>query len=209
MNGTPWPLAKIYFWCRGIFFQLHHLFIPLFKRKNDTKVFCIGDVKTGTSTLAKAFSILGYRSIQWIQVKEPKEGWVQYIKKSKYDAFTDYPMHKNGLYKELDKAIPNCKFILTLRETQSWAKSYESYFKDSPWEIKTPQKLAHRIKTYEKRNNEIIEYFKDKPSRLLIFDLLKGDDWDELCNLLNKPIPNKTFPHKNKGKYRNNTNIAK
>ena len=38
--------------------------------KNDSKVFCIGDVKTGTTTLSKALSILGYRSIQLIKRKE-------------------------------------------------------------------------------------------------------------------------------------------
>ena len=209
MRGIPWPLVKIYFWLRRIYLHFHHFFIPLFKKKNDAKVFCIGDVKTGTSTLAKALSILGYRSIQMVQVKKPKDGWVQYIKNSNYDSFSDWPMRAAGLYKELDEAFPNSKFILTLRNKNSWAKSFKNYFKASPWEIYKPQDLEQRIRKYEQRNKEILEYFKDEPSRLLIIDLIKGDGWVELCKFLDKPIPNKPFPHKNKGKYKKKTDVAK
>jgi len=209
MKGIPWPLVITYFRCRKLYLHLHHFFIPLLKKKNDPKVFCIGDVKTGTSTIGQALNILGYRSIQMLQGKEPKEGWIHYIKKCNYDAFSDWPMRKVGLYKELDKAFPNSKFILTLREKKSWAKSFENYFKASPWEIKNPLELENRIKKYEERNGEIIEYFKDKPSRLLIVDLIKGDGWNELCNFLNKPIPKKPFPHKNKGKYKKKVDMEK
>ena len=208
MNKVPWSIARIYFFGRGILYRIHNFIIPLYKKKNDHRVFCIGDVKTGTSTLAKALSILGYRSIQWIQVSKPKNGWIQYLKKSNFDAFSDHPMYENGLYKELDKAFPDCKFILTIRDTKSWVKSYNNYFKDSPWEITNPKTMENRIKEYEKRNNDIIEYFKDRPSRLLILNLMNGDGWNNLCNFLNKPIPDKPFPHKNKGKYNKKPNMA-
>jgi hypothetical protein len=208
MKGIPWPMVKMYFWFRGLYLHLHHFFIPLLKKKNDPKVFCIGDVKTGTSTLAKALSILGYRSIQMVQVKKPKEGWIHYVKNCNYDAFSDWPMRKAGFYKELNEEFPNSKFILTLRETKSWSKSFENYFKASPWEINKPQDIEQRIKNYERRNKEILEYFKDKPSRLLIVELVKGDGWTELCKFLDKPIPDKPFPHKNKGKYKKKTNVA-
>jgi hypothetical protein len=208
MNGFPWPLVRTYFWLRGKYFHLENFFIPLFKKKNDPKVFCIGAVKTGSSSLTKALNILGYRTYQNISIKEPKEGWSQFLKKSNFDYFSDWPMRKDGLYKELNKVLPNSKFILTIREKQSWVKSYENYFQDSPWEIKKPQDLENRIKAYEQMNNEIIEYFKDKPSRLLIVDIIDGAGWNEICNFLNKPIPNKPFPHKRKGKYKNKPNVA-
>jgi len=211
MNKIPRPLVKIYYWFRKVYYHLRHFFIPLFKRKNDYKVFCIGNVKTGTSTLANALSILGYRSVQYVQLKKPKYGWVYYFKNSNFDAFADFPMQKKGLYKELDKAIPNSKFILTIRDRQSWGKSFKNFFKGTKWEIKNPQELEHRIKKYEQYNKEIIEYFIEKPSRLLIVDIINGDAWNKLCDFLNKPIPNTSFPHKNKGRYKKKSkpNVAK
>jgi hypothetical protein len=208
MNGFPWPLVKTYFWLKGGYSHLHHFFIPLLKKKNDPKVFCVGAVKTGSSSLTKALNILGYRTIQNISIKEPKEGWVNYIKNSNFDFWADWPMRKKGLYKEIDKTLPNSKFILTIRDKESWAKSYKNYFERSPWEIKNPQVFEKRLKTYEQQNNEIIKYFKDKPSQFLIVDIIKGAGWNEICNFLDKPIPNKPFPHKRKGKYKKKPNVA-
>ena len=130
------------------------------------------------------------------------ESMVDFIKKSNYDFWSDRPMREDGLYKDLEKALPTSKFILTVRETQSWISSYQHYFEKSPWEVKGPQDIERRIKEYEKKNNEIIEHFKDKSSQFLIVDIIKGDGWKELCNFLDKPIPDKPFPHKNKGKYK-------
>jgi len=81
-------------------------------------------------------------------------------------------------------------------------KSYENYFRSSPWKIKNSQELKQLIQEYEKYNKQAIAYFKDKPSQLLVMNIFEGDGWKELCRFLNKPVPNKPFPHKNKGKYK-------
>jgi hypothetical protein len=177
---------------------IHHFFISRVKKENIPRVFVIGYVKTGTTSLSKALSILGYRATQILRGgKEPKEGWVKYIKKLKYDAYADYPMFKENLFIEIDKGISNSKFILTVRDKKSWEKSFENYYLNSSEKEKNKV-----IKEIDKHNERVVEYFKDKPSQLLIMDIIGGDGWDKLCKFLNKPIPSKPFPHRNKGMYK-------
>jgi hypothetical protein len=54
------------------------------------------------------------------------------------------------------------------------------------------------VQRYERRNREVLEYFKGRPDNLLTFDMSKGDDWEQLCPVLGADIPNKPFQHANK-----------
>lgn len=54
------------------------------------------------------------------------------------------------------------------------------------------------IETYQKHNNEVQEYFADRPNDLLVVNWEAGDGWDKLCNFLNKPLRSEPFPHANK-----------
>lgn len=199
-NNMPKWLIKIYFFLFYYYQYLHEFFIPLFKKKSNQKVFCIGYWKTGTNSIWKALTILGYRTGKLIKcAKEPKQGWIEYIKESNYDAFTDDPMI--FIYKDLDIAFPDSKFILTVRDKQSFANSYINYFKGTPIE-KTQKEVDEVIDIYQKHNQEVKNYFKDKKNRLLIINVIDNEGWDKLCPFLNKPIPNKPFPHKNKGRYK-------
>jgi len=191
----------IYFFARYLlkYYQhLHHLFIPLLKKKNNPKVFCIGYVKTGTTSLYKALSILGYRSNQLLRGGiKPKKGWIEYIKKLKYDAYSDFPMFEDDLFKQIDKTFPNSKFILTVRDTKSWEKSFENFY------IYSSEKAKNEgLQKINEHNENVLAYFKDKPNQLLVMNIINGDGWDKLCKFLNKPIPIKPFPHKNKGRYK-------
>lgn len=221
MSRLRW---KIFLFCvkhSDLYQCLHHQVVTLLKKKNYPKVFCIGDVKTGTSSLYKALGILGYRRVRlfkwgemlnrkWIAYLDyiedlRKKQWQPYIKdikKYNYDVYADFPMGYDKLYQSIDKAFPNSKFILTMRDSQSFTNSFENYFKGSPWELKKPIELKQRIREFEERNKEVIEYFKNKPTKLLILNVFDGEGWTELCNFLKKPIPSKPFPHKNIGKYK-------
>jgi hypothetical protein len=173
------------------------------KEKQNPMVFCIGFSKTGTTSLDKALSILGYSPIHWPRAHiKPKKGWIEYIKKSPFDAFSDAPIYFPGFYKELNKEFINSKFILTVRKPESLMKSWQNYFKNAPWHIETKEKKQDLLEVYNDHNKDIFEYFKDKPSQLLIFDLFEGDGWEKLCEFLDKPIPNVSFPHKRKANYK-------
>jgi len=186
--------------------QLKNFFFSFSKTKNNHKVFCIGNPKTGTTSLSEALCILGYKTVRVpffsIWRKKSEEQYVKKLKDCNYDAFIDFPIGDKDLYKKIAEIIPNSKFILTLREKQSFTKSYLNFYKGSSWMITDPEEIKQKIQGFEERNKQVIEYFKDKTSKLLIMNIINGDSWDKLCNFLNKPIPNEQFPHKNIGKYK-------
>jgi len=206
MKKITWKIAM--FWLRLYWplQKLHNFFISLTKNNNDIKIFCIGSPKTGTTSLHKALKILGYKSVRMIDWptfwRYGYEKYIEKIKKSNFNAFVDFPFGNKDLYKKIDVALPGSKFILTVRDSNALKKSYYNFYKDGPWSDRMLKNLSEKIKLIEKRNDEVINYFKEKKSQLLIINLAKGEGWDKLCNFLDKPIPNKPFPHKNIGKYR-------
>jgi len=183
------------------YFQRISLFFSK-KEKSEIKIFCIGYPKTGTTSLANALNILGYTTLDWPRAYiRPKEGWVNYFKKSKFDAFSDAPLNDPGLFKSLDKAFPNSKFILTLRDEKDLIESWRVFFYGTIWEIE-PKTMDEIIHPYRKHKKEVIEYFADKPDKLLVLNIFEDDSWANLCNFLGCNIPNVDFPHKNQGHYR-------
>ena len=177
--------------------------VRLTRKKNTPMVFCLGFSKTSTSSLDSAFSILNYRNIHWLHSSiTPKRGWIEYIRKCPYDAFSDSPMYRANLFKEIDKAFPGSKFILTIRNPESLVRSWENYFRFAPWSIDNEEDKKNIIKLYNDHKKNVIEYFKDRPSDLLILDIIGGDGWEKLCKFLNKPIPDIPFPRERVAKKR-------
>ena len=173
-------------------------------------VICVGFHKTGTSSLGAALTILNYRvkGITYrplVPILSRNYNKVLKIIKN-YDAVQDAPWFK--IYKELDELIPNTKFILTIRDEESWYYSAIKQFGD----LKSAQHewiygrgnglLKHNkknaIDVYRKHNSDVREYFKDRPDDLLILDFTKGNEWEKLCSFLNEDIPKISFPHSNK-----------
>lgn len=175
------------------------------------KVFCIGFHKTGTSSLAKALEELGYRVTGPNGVRRPRIAKVALKLAEKlvpeYDAFQDNPWPI--IYKEMDARYPGSKFILVVREPQSWLRSQVSYFgkKSSPmrqWiygeNAGCPEGNEEiYLARYNRHNAEVQEYFKDRPDDLLVMSLSSGDGWEKLCKFLGYPVPDRPFPHVNKG----------
>lgn len=186
---------------------VHHFIQLIIRRKNKTKVFCIGDMKTGTQSLSKALKILGYRTGRLFAMVDYDQNridqFIHKMKKSRYDAYIDYPMGEKDLYKIIDKEFPESKFILTVRDKESFAKSYTNYFKEiNKHKGFDEKKVKKIIEDSQTRNIEVQKYFKNRPDQLLVMNIIAGDDWEKLCNFLNKPIPDGPFPHRNVGKYR-------
>ena len=169
------------------------------------RVFLIGSTKTGTTSLHDALKILGYRAVKLLNLK----GWDhhgpdQYVKdleKWKYNAFSDFPIGHEDIYKKIDKTYPNSKFILTIRDSESLKRSYVNFYKGTTWRG-LPEPIEKGIQEYEKRNKQVIDHFKDRPSQLLIMDIIKGEGWENLCKFLDKPVPDEPFSRSNVGRYR-------
>jgi hypothetical protein len=129
-----------------------------------------------------------------------------YAKVAEYDAFEDNPWPV--LYKELDQRFPGSKFVLTRRPAEAWIRSMVKDFATTETPMRRwiygedagcPEGNEDvYIARYERHNKEVLEYFKDRPDDLLVFDLPKGDGWDKLCGFLGHDIPNEPFPHANK-----------
>lgn len=104
--------------------------------KGKTKFFCIGRNKTGTTTLKKAFEDLGYcvgsqgkaeRLTEKFFLKKEFSSIVQYCESA--EVFQDIPFSLPDMYKVLDVAFPDSKFILTIRDdSEQWYRSYTKFY---------------------------------------------------------------------------------
>jgi len=94
------------------------------------KVFCIGYNKTGTTTLERVLTDLGYRMPnqarqETLVVEEFLQGNYEplYALCKKYDAFQDMPFSQGVTYAIVDAIFPRSKFILTIRDSHAWFES--------------------------------------------------------------------------------------
>lgn len=182
------------------------------------KIFCVGLNKTGTTSLHKAFEILGLKSIHYMDDKGnciADAFQANYLTGDniikgfeKYDAFSDWvrPPHVIDIIKEFNKQHSCSKFILNVRDLGCWLNSREKHVKraqerkrnnpeaELPWlEIDRDGWKSE----YENHYREVTAYFKSERIDFLLFDVVNGDGWDKLCPFLNLPIPATPFPKEN------------
>lgn len=157
------------------------------------KVFEVGVQRTGSTSLGKAFELLGLRTKGWDErlYQQCVRGIYgpSISSASNYDALQDLPWDYEPILPELDTAFPNSKFIILLRDDAEWAASYHRAFggQDHDLNIEWRAQKYQRIRTY----------FEDRPSDLLEYDLVGGSGWGPLCGFLDLPVPETPFPHMN------------
>lgn len=184
-----------------------------------TRIFGIGMHKTATTSLCKALDILGFESAHWVGPGWAKRIWHEMRDENKsntlerYYALCDLPM--TLLYKELDKAYPESKFILTVRDEGKWIKSVENHwdknkneFRDS-WRGDFFTDWIHNrlygrssfdaetfLARYRQHNTEVKEYFKNRAGDLLTLDMEREwpPRWPILCKFVERPIPSVEYP---------------
>jgi len=175
------------------------------------KIVGVGLNKTGTSTLKACCHYWGlkhatydleafelYRERKWDRLNGLMD---------KYDSFENWPWAL--MYRQFDDRFPGAKFILTTRkDPQSWFRSLCNHskrlgplvdFEQYIYGFADPcrHKKEH-LAFYRSHNAEVAEYFRDRPGKLLTACWESGDDWEELCAFLGRPIPETDFPHANK-----------
>ena len=205
------------------------------------KVFGIGLSRTGTTSLTEALELLGYRTVHGPADPVTQLELYQFFASgadrvylsvlTSHDALTDAPVC--CLYQALDKAYPGSKFILTIREKQSWLRSYQHLWEVSerfsgPGSYTT---LAHYTRfineklfghpgrqeaaaeilapAYDRYTAEVLDYFRERPHDLLILDICGGEGWSKLAPFLGVPIPEIPFPWKNRALNEEETNEGK
>jgi hypothetical protein len=160
--------------------------------KQFNKLICVGLHKTGTKSLAAALRDVGLNVTSWFGINDPEissialKSAVEILEK--HDAAQDDPWYT--LYKELDSNFPGSKFILTTRDSKKWYNSALKHFGGSTNEVRkwfygdgNDDPAGHEeiwIHQKERHENEVREYFKNRPHDFLEMDFEKGDGWDTL-----------------------------
>lgn len=211
--------------------------IRYFKIRNKTKIFCIGQNKTGTTSINKIFQLLNIpvgnqRKAELLAIDVLKGNYDEFFNYVKNDgvAFQDVPFSKSDIYKILDKKFPDSKFILTIRDSpEIWYESLTKFhaklfgngkvpkksdlirakyvypgwiWKMNRLTFKTPEKDIYNknilIKQYKDYHNEVIEYFKYQPKKLLVLNLKEKNAAEKISRFLKVKKKLDTIPWENK-----------
>jgi hypothetical protein len=187
---------------------------PIHLASLPTRIFGVGLHKTGTTSLHEALRILGYDSAHWKSAHWAKAIWREMreqgrsVTLERSFALTDLPIPL--LYRELDKAYPGSKFILTVRDEGKWLASVRNHWRyetnrfRAQWDSDPFTHRIHRdlygqkhfdpdvfLERFRRHNAEVREYFGD---RLHVLDVDKGPSWEGLCQFLGRPIPDAPYP---------------
>jgi len=175
------------------------------------KVFGLGLPKTGTKTLKFALMELGYK-----KPKKCKQKYTSLYRDIKYDKLYEIVREANNvsdspwwlMYRQLEAWWPNAYFILTTRRSENdWfgsvirhinsrgmsALNFKNVFDMDINDIDKSRLTA----IYRNHNTNVRMYFSNHP-RFKEVCWEDGLGWDPLCKMLNKPVPKKDFPWKNK-----------
>jgi hypothetical protein len=173
--------------------------------------------KTATTSLHAALGILGFKSGHWENAHWAKAIWneMRECGRSKtlerHYALSDLPIPL--LFRELDCGYPGSKFILTIRDEGAWLDSVRKHWSHdhnpyrASWNGDPFTHRIHRevygqkgfeedlfIARYRRHNAEVRDYFKDRPQDLLVMDMSARREWHDLCQFLDKPVPNVPYP---------------
>lgn len=187
------------------------------------KVFGIGLSRTGTQSLNTALNILGIKSLHFpiqpkimSQLREGNYNLDIFNRKNEpVQALTD--IITIPFFKGLDKAHPESKFILTIRNKDEWLGAIQRHWRrraarykqgkgcrpNEEWLIRkvfgdflpTSQDNAD---TYIVHHRNVAGYFRERQDDLLVLNICAGEGWERLCPFLGVDIPNEPFPWKNK-----------
>ena len=175
--------------------------------ESPAKVFCVGLHKTSTTSLANALYTLGYHVggfFDTIFFPDETELIEHVIEQATYyDAVQDMPWPE--FYQLLDATFPGSKFILTVRDEDRWIRSVMDHFDDEYIDshrrfygvrVATGNEDVYR-EHFRRHNQDVIDYFADRPDDLLVMDITAGDGWDPLGAFLGVRTPDWPFPRAN------------
>jgi len=185
-----------------------------------TRIFGIGMHKTATTSLHLALKILGYESAHWRSahwakaIWEEMQAWGRSLTLEKDYAVTDLPIPL--MYKELDKAYPGSKFILTIRDEAAWIQSVKNHWDANvnlfrkAWDHDPFTHRVHKLlygqkgfdaevflNRYRQHNDAVRGYFAGRPGDCLVLNMDRTGDvtrWQYLCGFFGKPVPNVPYP---------------
>lgn len=106
----------------------------MFLKRRKPKIFCIGQNKTGTTTIETVLKGFNYKLGNQVQGELLLEAWhqrdfnkiIKFCKRA--EAFQDVPFSLPYTFQHLDVAFPDAKFILTERDNaEQWYQSLTKF----------------------------------------------------------------------------------
>ncbi|SPE49447.1 hypothetical protein SNS2_1134 [Streptomyces netropsis] len=193
---------------------------PAPSHRTKPKVFGIGLSRTGTTSLTSALHTLGFDVVHY--PADPATyatllaGTARFPLLDRYDGITDITVAH--CYQDLDLLWPGAKFVLTVREEESWLRSCRKH-----WERPVESK-AHRGQGYvdlqrflraavygchafhperfrrvaRRHAAEAARHFAGRDDDLLVLDIAAGQGYERLAPFLGVPVPDEPFPHRNR-----------
>lgn len=169
------------------------------KSDSGPKVFCIGYNKTGTTTMGKAFGLLGYRNSSFnrrvwrkLYLQGNIEAVVRYT--SRFESFDDLPWLREDMIPLLDQRFPGSRFVYLFREESSWKRSYKQ------WSYQVTGKyldVEGGWAAYEKHRDFVLSYFEGR-SDFIQLDIRNPNGFRRLGEFLGRDAPSDAFPVFNK-----------
>ncbi|WP_339746533.1 sulfotransferase family protein [uncultured Maricaulis sp.] len=190
------------------------------QKASKPKIFGLGLSRTGTRSLTSALQMLGYDCSHY---PIDEDTYVE-LSNAQYDltilrdldGLTD--ITTIPFYPQFDKLYPGSKFVLTVRDRESWLASCARHWYNRPAfkEFDDPDEDVHlRMRqflraavygcynydperfaaVYDAHVRSVMEYFKDRPEDLLIIDICSGEGFGKLAEFLGRPVPAAPFPH--------------
>ena len=186
--------------------------------KPSAKVFCLGLSKTGTSSLSEALNLLGIKTMHYPHDEQTyqalRSGNYRLPILEEFQGLADIPVAP--YYAQFDACYPDSKFILTLREKESWLRSCEMHWQlMGDWlenfpDFKSMQEFVSASTygtvgfsrerfsfVYDLHVRNVSEYFKARSNDFLLLDICGGEGWEKLCSFLGVAVPDLPFPHAN------------
>jgi Sulfotransferase domain len=169
-------------------------------RRSYNKVFCVGWLRTGTTSFAAAMRHLGFLHFTYDEDvwRWFKAGMVDRVIRHarQWESFDDLPWSKTGLLPRLDEEFPGSRFVLLDREPDAWLDSTIRFGTQRARPLPSEQELREQL---ESRNRKVRAFFDGRPDDLLEMRICDGQGYERLCPFLEVPIPADPFPHTNRG----------
>jgi Sulfotransferase domain len=203
--------------------------VALGRSPKKPKVFGLGLSRTGTHSLTAALHVLGYDTVHYPTDRATLEtllrGDARFPLLEQYDGITD--ITTAPYYEDLDREWPGSKFVLTIRDEDSWSLSCRKHWASLP-AAKCGENEEHKVhvevrrfleaavyacyefddehfrRVYRRHVQNVTNYFAGRESDLLIINIVAGEGYERLAPFLGVPAPTRHFPHdgtKGKGRF--------
>lgn len=173
-------------------------------------IFGIGSGKTGGHSLAEALRRLGFSTqhignrcyhgdtfIRDTMLQNRANGDCPTDGIGGLDAIVDWPVHE--MFRELDRGVPEAKFVLTYRPPDdcaiSWCRMIAQQHRNvgEGW----PKGYTEYADLVREHNDAVVRHFFGRPDKLLILDARDDSKtkWALLSKFFGLPAPNGEYPH--------------